>query len=120
MGRALLYTLLLALALFVLGATYVLDGGASSGAATAVSVHDLSVSPEDYNGRQVSTEGTMRRLDEPEEHFVVVADGLAVVVRGYPARDLRRLDEQAVAVTGRFGFDEDGTFIEAVTVTALD
>ena len=91
MGRAFLYAFLLALALFVLGATYVLDGGASSGAATAVSVHDLSVSPEDYNGRQVRTEGTMRRLDE-----------------------------QPVAVTGRFGFDEDGTFIEAVTVTPLD
>jgi len=120
MGRAFLYAFLLALALFVLGATYVLDGGASSGAATAVSVHDLSVSPEDYNGRQVRTEGTMRRLDEPEEHFVVAADGLAVVVRDYPARDLRRFDEQPVAVTGRFGFDEDGTFIEAVTVTPLD
>jgi len=116
-----MYTILAALAVFVLAAAFLVQhGGGGIAAATEVSVHDLSVGYQAYASQRVSTEGVLRRIQEPEEHFVVTADGLAIVLRGYSPEALRALDGRTVAVVGRFGFDQpSGVYIEAENVTPL-
>ena len=120
MGRFLIYLCILVLAVFVLSAAFLLQaGGKSSSAAMPVSVHDLSVAPEAHAAERIVTTGVLRFLHKPNDHFVVTADGLAVIVRGHDAAALRALDGQRVTVTGRFGFDgETGTYIDAERVTA--
>ncbi len=121
MGRALMYAVIAALAVFVLTAAFVLQrGGGSIEAAAEVSVHDLSAAPEAHAGQRISTEGVLRRVEKPEEHFLVTAEGLGIVVRGYGVEALRRLDGQTVKVDGRFGLDAaTGVYIEAERVTPL-
>ena len=118
MGRFLVYACILVLAVFVLAAAFLLrTGGESLSAAMPVSVHDLSVAPQAHAEERVATTGVLRFLHEPDDHFVVTADGLGVIVRGYAEEALRALDGQTV--TGRFGFDaETGTYIDAESVTA--
>jgi hypothetical protein len=120
MGRFLIYLCILVLAVFVLAAAFLLQtGGESSSAAMPVSVHDLSVAPQAHDDERVVATGVLRLIHEPGDHFVVTADGLAVIVRGYDAAVLQALDGQRVTVTGRFGFDgETGTYIDAERVTA--
>ena len=120
MGRFLIYLCILVLAVFVLAAAFLLQtGGESSSAAMPVSVHDLSVAPQAHDDERVVATGVLRLLHEPDDHFVVTADGLGVIVRGYDEAVLRALDGQTVTVTGRFGFDEEtGTYIDAESVTA--
>jgi len=122
MGRALIYLSILVLAVFVLAAAFLLQTGdesLSSPAAVPVSVHDLSVAPQAHAAERVVTTGVLRLIHEPDDHFLVTADGLGVIVRGHDEAVLRALDGQAVTVTGRFGFDEKtGTYIDAESVTA--
>ena len=120
MGRFLIYLSILALAVFVLAAAFLLQTGSeSSSAAMPVSVHDLSVAPQAHDDERVVTTGVLRLVHEPDDHFLVTADGLGVIVRGRDAAVLRALDGQAVTVTGRFGFDQEtGTYIDAESVTA--
>jgi len=120
MGRFLMYACLLVLAVFVLSAAFLLQsGGGTSSAAPTVSVHDLSTAPEEHDDERVSTTGVLRFLHEPNDHFVVTAEGLGVIVRGYDEAALRALDGQSVTVTGRFGFDDkNGTYIDAESVSA--
>ena len=120
MGRLLIYLCILVLAVFVLAAAFLLQaGGGSTSAAMQISVHDLSVAPRDHAEERVATTGVLRFLHEPDDHFVVTADGLGVIIRDYDEEALRALDAQAVTVTGRFGFDrQTGTYIDAESVTA--
>jgi len=120
MGRLLLYACILVLAVFVLAAAFLLQaGGGTSSAAPTVSVHDLSVAPGEHDDARVTTSGVLRFLHEPEDHFVISADGLAIVLRGYDEGALRALDGKPVTVTGRFGVDEDDLiFIDAESVEA--
>ena len=120
MGRFLVYACILVLAVFVLAAAFLLQaGGESSSGTMPVSVHDLSVAPQAHAEERVATTGVLRFLHEPDDHFIVTADGLGVIVRGYDEEALRALDGQTVTVTGRFGFDrETGTYIDAESVTA--
>jgi len=121
MGRTLIYLSILVLAVFVLAAAFLLQTGGeslSSPAAVPVSVHDLSVAPQAHAAERIVTTGVLRLIHEPDDHFLVTADGLGVIVRGYDETALRALDGQAVTVTGRFGFDEKtGTYIDAESVT---
>ena len=121
MGRVLMYTVLAALTTFVLGAAFLLQhGGGAIEAAAAVSVHDLSVDYQLHVHQRVSTEGVLRRIEEPKEHFVITADGLGIVIRRYDLRELRRLEGRTVRVNGRAGFDEaTGVFIDAESVVSL-
>ena len=120
MGRALIYLSILVLAVFVLAAAFLLQTGSkSSSGAMPVSVHDLSVAPQAHAAERIVTTGVLRLIHEPNDHFLVTADGLGVIVRGHDEAVLRALDGQAVTVTGRFGFDEGtGTYIDAESVTA--
>jgi len=121
MGRFLIYLCILVLALFVLAAALLLQTGGeslSSPSATPVSVHDLSVAPQAHAAERIVTTGVLRLIHEPDDHFLVTADGLGVIVR-FDEAALRALDGQAVTVTGRFGYDADtGTYIDAESVTA--
>ena len=121
MGRTLLYACILVLAVFVLAAAFLLQTGGeslSSPAAVKVSVHDLSVAPQAHAAERIVTTGILRLVHEPNDHFLVTADGLGVIVRGHDAAILRALDGKAVTVTGRFGYDPDtGTYIDAESVT---
>jgi len=120
MGRLLLYACILVLAVVVLAATFLLrTGGESSpSAAMPVSVHDLSVAPEAHAAERIVTTGVLRFLHKPNDHFVVTAEGLGVIVRGYDEAALRALAGETVTVTGRFGYDgETGTYIDAESVT---
>ena len=121
MGRFLIYLCILVLAVFVLAAAFLLQAGRkSSSGAMPVPVHDLSVAPQAHAEERVATTGVLRLLHEPNDHFLVTADGLGVIVRGYDEEALRALDGQTVTVTGRFGFDrETGTYIDAESVTAV-
>jgi hypothetical protein len=122
MGRFLVYAWILVLGAFVLAAAFLLQaGGKSSSGAMPVSVHDLSVAPQAHAEERVATTGVLRFLHEPDDHFVVTADGLGVIVRGYDEAALRALDGQTVTVTGRFGFDrETGTYIDAESVARAE
>ena len=120
MGRLLIYLCILVLAVFVLSVAFLLqDGGGTSSAAMPVSVHDLSVAPQAHAEERVATTGVLRFLHEPDDHFVVTADGLAIIILGYDEAALRALGGQTVTVTGRFGFNrETVTYIDAESVTA--
>jgi len=120
MGRFLLYACIFVLAVFVLAAALLLQaGGGASSAATPVSVHDLSVAPQDHDDERVATSGVLRFLHEPQDHFVLTADGLGIVIRGYDEGELRALEGHRVTVTGRFGVDEhDDAYIDAESVQA--
>ena len=124
MGRFLIYLCILVLALFVLAAALLFQTGGeslSSPSASPVSVHDLSVAPQAHAEERVATTGVLRFLHEPDDHFIVTADGLGVIVRGYDEEALRALDGQTVTVTGRFGFDrETGTYIDAESVARAE
>lgn len=119
MGRLFVYSTIAGLAAFVVLFFLVIErGGGSSAAVMPVSVHDLSVAPQAHADERVETTGVLRRVQEPEEHFLVTEDGLGVLVRGYPASALRALAGHTVTVSGRFGYDAtEGTYIEAETVT---
>ena len=121
MGRLIVYSLILILAVFLLTTVFVLKrGGDPSAAVMLVSVHDLSVAPQSHAQELVTTRGVLRFFGEPTAHYLITADGLGIIVRGYDIRELRKLAEQEVAVTGRFGFDAvDGTYIETDSVTPI-
>ena len=121
MGRLIMYSLILILAVFLLTTVFVLErGGDPSEAVMQVSVHDLSVAAPAHAQELVTTRGVLRLVQEPTEHFLITADGLGILVRGYDIRELRKLVEQKVTVTGRFGFDAvDGSYIEADSVTPI-
>lgn len=122
MGRAIVYGIILVLGIFLLSTVFVFRrGGDPSEAVMSVSVHDLSVAPQVHAEERVTTSGVLRLFQEPAEHFLVTADGLGIIVRGYDERALLELVGRAVTVTGRFGFDEaDGTYIEADSVTVAE
>ncbi|MDO8615241.1 MAG: hypothetical protein Q7T33_05830 [Dehalococcoidia bacterium] len=110
MGRTLIYLSILVLAVFVLAAAFLLQTGdesLSSPAAAPVSVHDLSVAPQAHTAERIVTTGVLRLIHEPDDHFLVTADGLGVIVRGHDEAVLRALDGQTVTVTGRFGYDAE-------------
>ncbi len=121
MGRLIVYSLILVLAVFLLTTVFVLErGGDPSAAVVQVSVHDLSVAPQAHTQELVTTRGVLRLIQEPTEHFLITADGLGITVRGYDIRELRKVVEQEVTVTGRFGFDAvNGTYIEADSITPI-
>ena len=122
MGRFLVYACILVLAVFVLAAAFLLQtGGKSSSGAMPVSVHDLSVAPQAHADERVATTGVLRFLHEPDDHFVVTADGLAIIILGYDEAALRALDGQTVTVTGRFGFNRETVpYIDAESVTPAE
>ncbi|MEX0683633.1 MAG: hypothetical protein WD904_12970 [Dehalococcoidia bacterium] len=116
MGRAFMYAALVALAVFVLSATFVLEhGGASIAAVQHILIHDLTTSPEAYEGTPITTEGTLTFSDEHDRHQLVGDGNLAVIIREYHGKfDLADLEGREVEISGQFGIDDDfGVYIDA-------
>jgi len=122
MGRFFMYATIGALAFFVLSATFVIEsGGGFTAAVSPVSVHNLRTSPENYRGRHITTEGTLRFTQETARFALVDDENQAVVILKYDSEQLRALQDQKVSVAGRFGFDAElGIYIEADIVSPLD
>jgi hypothetical protein len=122
MGRALMYTAIAALAVFVLLATFVLQsGGESIAAVQHVSVHDLTSGPARYVGYPVTTEGALTYSDE-HERFEIVAEGdFAILIREYHGDAIiSEYVGEEVRVSGTFGFeDEFGVYIDADVVAPV-
>ena len=121
-ARIVTYAVLVALAVFVLSTTFLLDGGGSSAQPDdgLTSVHDLSINPPKHRGRTVTTGGILNYSVETQQ-YQVIDDNIAVVVRDYDSEALQSLSGQQVLVTGRFDFDSDtGIYIDAETIEVKD
>jgi hypothetical protein len=123
MGRTLMYATLVALAVFVLSATFILDhGGESIASVRSVTVHDLTTLPgtNSYVGQTVLIEQATLGYSEEHDLYQVVDPGAnyAVVIREFSgSTDLAELLDQDVTVSGIFGIDEElGVYIDAGTV----
>ena len=114
MGRLVMYTVLGALAFFVLSATFVVKHGNGSTQTAAVTVHDLQVQPSAFKGKVVHLVGTLGYSQEARQYQLVDDMHQAVVVRGGDAEVLRGLEGKAVNISGRFDFDSaTGIYIKA-------
>lgn len=119
MGRALMYASLVALVTFVLS-TYVLlehDGGKIA-AVREVSLHDLTLTPHNYEGEVVSTSGMLVHNDDLNVYEIGAPDeNYPVVIRTLDERVLLSLVGQDVMVIGLCGFESGvGVYIEADSV----
>lgn len=119
MGRTLMYATLTVLAVFVLSATFLLEhGGGSTSAVSVVSVHDLLLTPEVYQGRDVTLQGVLR-FDDAAKRFVVAAEGQGVAIKSN-LPETSPLRDQTVRATGRVGIEQDvGVYIDAVVITPV-
>lgn len=119
-GRALMYGLILGLAMFVAATYFLIDTGGGTPGATAreVSVHDLTQSADTFNGDDVTTTGVLSFSEEHGSYQITDNGNFAVIIRGYSDEQiLASLVKKTVRVTGKFGFDsESGTYIEAAAV----
>ncbi len=119
MGRALMYTALVALITFVLSAYFLLEhGGGKIAAVQEVSLHGLTLTPQSYEGEVVSTSGRLVHNDGLNVYEIGAPDeNYPVVIRMSDERVLVPLVGQDVIVTGLFGFENGlGVYIEADSV----
>ena len=88
MGRTLMYAAITALAVLVLSATFLLKhGGESVASVQHVSVHDLTTSPNHFDGDSVTTVG-MLGFSEEHDRYQLVAEGhFAIILREYTRED---------------------------------
>jgi hypothetical protein len=135
MGRTLMYTAIGGLLIIVLSSVFLLDhGGAripqpNSLAAAAeagepdaeiVSLHDLTAQVERYEGRTVSTTGTLF-FNSATNQFVVHTDNANYDVVIDYAQKLGRFEGEVVRVIGKFiVIPGEGPTIEATDVSLLD
>lgn len=120
MGRAIMYGTLVALALFVLSATFLLQhGGGATPAVAHVGLRELRSSPKLFQGNIVTTEGVLKLDGETAAYQVSDDNSLFIVIRAYAgSEDLTALLGWRVKVTGRFGLDDEhGVFIDADVIS---
>src|SRR5438309_1294999 len=121
MGRVVMYTVLGALAFFVLSATFVVKHGNGSTQTVAVTVHDLQLQPSAFKGKVVNLGGTLTYSPDTRQYQLVDDAHQAVVVQGGDTQQLRQLEGKAVNVSGRFDFDSaTGIYIKADLIKAAD
>ena len=119
MGRTLMYAAITALAVLVLSATFLLKhGGESVASVQHVSVHDLTTSPNHFDGDSVTTVGVLGFSEEHDRYELIGNGNFAVIIREYAGRDsLDGLVGREVRVRGVFGIDqESGVYIDATHV----
>jgi hypothetical protein len=118
-GRALMYTALVALITFVLSTYFLVEhGGGKISAVQEVSLHGLTLTPQNYEGEVVSTSGRLVHNDNLNVYEIGSPDeNYPVVIRMSDERVLVPLVGQDVIVTGLFGFENGlGVYIEADSV----
>lgn len=122
MGRFIVYSLILALSVFLISSAVVLRrGGGSSEAVMQVSVHDLISGTERFIDQRVTTFGVLQRMEAPEEHFVLEDSEFRIGIVGFEVSALRALEGQKVTVVGRFDVEEGiGRRIEVEAITLVE
>ncbi len=113
-GRALMYATLGALLAFVL-ASYLLieNGGATMRTVQELSLHDLTSSPQSYDGQTVITSGTLVHNDELGVYEVVDPDAnFPLEIRKFGEGLLSAMTGKSVRVSGKFG-NNGGIHIDA-------
>jgi hypothetical protein len=124
MGRTLMYTGLGVLGFFLLSATFVLQaGGGKIAAQHSVSVHEVTLSPEQHDGETVSVHGTLTYSSGRDLYELVDNSGeganYAIVLRKYDSERLKALVGKDLTVSGRFGIEPGtGVYIDAEYVAA--
>ncbi len=121
LGRVLMYSLLLALALFVLLVTFLAErGGGSTSTVAQVSIRSLRSAPQIYDGQTVTTDGVLSFSQEHGLYQIADDSNQAVLIRKYRDEEaLKALSGQRVRATGQFGSNaEDGIYIDADVVQA--
>jgi hypothetical protein len=118
-GRALMYSALVALVTFVLSTYFLLErGGGKIAAVQEVSLHTLTTAPTAYEGQVVSTSGRLVHNDDLNVYEIGAPDeNYPVVIRTLDERVLASLAGRDVIVTGLCGFESGvGVYIEADSV----
>jgi hypothetical protein len=125
MGRAVMYTMIVVLGVFVLFATFIVHSGEGEiGAVRVTSIHELTLSAPIYENTHVTTEGLLLYSGQHDQYQVVDDSGhganYAVLVLNYDHDRLSELAGKRVRVTGLFDYDaRSGVYIEAEIVVAV-
>ncbi len=107
-----MYVVIAVLGIFVLAATFLIDsGGETTATIGEITVVDLLLTPEKYEGREIATRGLLT-FDEESGQYSVGGDQLQIRVV-YEPGGIDDFIEQDVRVIGRLDFDSEGVFIDA-------
>jgi hypothetical protein len=117
MGRVLMYTVLATLLSFVLASYFLLEkGGAEMGQVHDLSLHDLTSSPNRYEGEIVTTSGTLAHNVSLGRYEITAPDAnFPLAIRNFDEAALAALVGQVVRVSGKFG-SGGGVHIDADSV----
>lgn len=119
MGRLAMYLVILALGIFVLVATFMVEGGGKSTATIGlITVEDLVTQPDRYADKEIATRGTLQ-YDEGEATYYV-SDSVERLRVVYEPDGIDDLIDTEVRVTGRLHYDDAGVFIDADRVRATE
>ena len=111
MGRALMYAIIVLLGVFVIAAMLFVDSGDKTTTTVGeITVPDLLLTPEKYEGREISTRGTLI-FDEESGQYSVGDETLQIRMTFEPG-GIDDLIDQRVRVTGRVEFDSEGTYLD--------
>jgi hypothetical protein len=112
MGRLVMYLVIVALGIFVLVATFLVEGGGKSTATIGmITVEDLVTQPDRYGDREIATRGTLQ-YDEADGTYYV-SDSVERLRLVYEPGGIDDLIETDVRVTGRLLYDDAGVYIDA-------
>ena len=106
-----MYVVIAVLGIFVLAATFLIDSGGETATIGEITVADLLLSPEKYEGREISTRGLLT-FDEESGQYSVGGDQLQIRIV-YEPGGIDDFIDQDVRVIGRLDFDSEGVFIDA-------
>lgn len=107
-----MYLIIAALGIFVLTATFLVEGGGKSTATVNfITVFDLTNNASQYDDREIETRGTLEYEDAFDTYFV--SDGGERLRVVSVEDDIAGLVGAEVRVVGRLMYDADGVYIEA-------
>lgn len=107
-----MYLVIAALGIFVLGATFLVEGGGGSTATIGIiTVEDLITKPAQYDDKEISTRGTLEYDESDGWYYVTEAE--ARLRLSFPPGDIDELIDTDVLITGKLQYDDDGVYIEA-------
>jgi hypothetical protein len=113
-----MYLAIAALGVFVLAATFLVEGGGKSTATVGiVTVHDLLNSSDLYDDREVATRGTLEFEEESDTYYVREAEDR---IRVAFDEDISEFIGADVRATGRLAYDDEGVYMDAHRVRPTD
>lgn len=119
MGRAVMYAIIAVLGIFVLTATFLINGGGQSTATVNfITVLDLATNSSLYDDREVETRGDLEYDEDIDTYYVV--EGNERLRVSYEPGGIDQYVGQEVRVIGQLEYDDDGVYIEADRVRPLE